>query len=470
MLSLLIALSIPSIAAERPAPLPEPLPERKMQLADPEIDTLSNGIEVRVANNAEVPLFEVRLVFAVGGYADPAGKEGTAELTFDMLDEGTDTRSSTELAAELKRLAGTVHSFADADAGYIVASGLKRNMAETLDVWADVALNPTFPDKEWKLVKQRTESDLKLSMEDPSAIARNVYRHLVWGDGYIGRPTTAESVKAIGIDDLKSFYGDHIAPENAIVFVGGDVTMAEIKPLLEERLGGWSNDGFKEAPVVAEPIPVDRETIYFVDKPGAAQSVVRGITVIGTLEERDLFDLLVGNQMFGGSFTGRINMNLREDKGYTYGAGCYVVHRHGPGVYLCNSSVRTDATAPSLIEFRTEIAGLLDDAPLSEDEIATAADNMAFGWPGRFETTGPVLDLEFEIWRYGKSEDWAADYVPNIRKVTTDSANAAMKKWVVPDQTFWLIVGDKSVVFEDLEAIGLPIVELDRNGTPLSAD
>ena len=176
---------------------------------------------------------------------------------------------------------------------------------------------------------------------------------------------------------------------------------------------------------------------------------------------------MVANQMFGLDFTGRINMNLREDKGYTYGANCWVSHRHGNGQYGCGARVRTDATAASLVEFRKEMADVLGDRPLTDEEVAQAKDGMIYGYPTGFETTGPLLDLEFEIWRYGKSEDWAADYIPNIRRVTTDSARAALKKWLVPENTHWVIVGDKAVIWQDLEALGLPIVELDANGKPV---
>ena len=168
--------------------------------------------------------------------------------------------------------------------------------------------------------------------------------------------------------------------------------------------------------------------------------------------------------MFGGNFTGRVNMNLREDKGYTYGARCGISTRHGPGQFGCGGNFRTDVTGLSLAELRREFNEVIGERPLTDEEVATARDNLAFGWPGAFETTGTLLDLEFEIWRYGKSEDWASQYIPNVRAVTTEQANAALKKWLVPERTFWLVVGDKSVILEGLQASGLPIVELNRNG------
>jgi zinc protease len=465
---LLSLLATPALALDRPAEIPAPLEAPPLSLPDPEIGQLSNGIEVRVAPNHEVPLWEVRLLIGVGSYADPASKEGLASMTFDMVDEGAGERDAVAMATELKRLASSVGASSEAVSASITASGIKRSMAGTLDIWTDVIRAPRFPADRFATVHSRHMSDLALAATNPQSITRNVWRHLVWGDGYIGRHATQESLGTVTLDEVKGFYTDYVNPANAIILVGGDVTLDEVLPLLEARLGDWTVADGKTAPVKAEAMDIEAETIYLVDNPGAAQSVVQSATIIGSLDDADYFNLLVGNKMFGGDFTGRINMNLREDKGYTYGANCWVSHRHGPGQYGCGARVRTDVTGASLMEFRGEIAGMLGDAGMTEEEMRRGADSLAYGWPGRFETTGPQLDLEFEIWRYGKSEDWAADYIPNIRSVTPEAAQAAMAKWVQPEHTFWLVVGDKAAILEDLQGLGLPIVELDPDGQPLT--
>lgn len=463
-------LALPALAEDRPAPLPEPLERGEWQLPEPQMGTLSNGIAVRVAQNSEVPLWEVRLLLGVGSYADPSGKEGLVELTFDMMDEGAGDRDAAAISRDLQQLAGRVGSYAGADNAAITASGIKRNMAETLDVWADVVRNPTFPEDKWEIVHKRTLSNLALAGKNPNTITLNVWRHLVYGGDYIGRHATTESVGSVGLDDARSLYASHVGPDNALILVGGDVTLDEVLPLLEERLGDWTNADLQTVPVVAEPNDISSEVIYLVDNPGAAQSVVRTATQVGTLESEDHFDLLVGNQQFSRAFTGRINMNLREDKGYTYGARCFVSHRHGPGHMLCNTSVRTDATAASIIEIRSEVQGVLGDAPLTDEELTKGADGLAFGWPGQFETTQALLDLEFEIWRYGKPETWVTDYVPAVRDVTLERAQAALEQYLKLNQTFWLVVGDKATILTELEAIGLPIVELDKDGNPIEAE
>ncbi|NCG18349.1 MAG: hypothetical protein GWP91_04960, partial [Rhodobacterales bacterium] len=415
-------------------------------------------------------LWEVRLVVGVGSYADPEGQEGLASLTLNMMDEGAGERSAADISNDLNTLAGNVSSFLDSDSAFVTASGIKRNMAETLDIWTDVIRDPTFDMDEWKIVKERTLSDIKLADESPNAIARRAWRYLIWGKGYIGRHATAGSIESLKLKQLQSFYKTYLGPDSAILLVGGDTTLEEVLPLLEERLGDWHPEGAKVAEVKAAPPAIPSEVIYLIDKPGAAQSVIQSGTLVGTLEEKDHFDFLVANRMFGRSFTGRVNMNLREDKGYTYGARCYITHRHGPGQMVCGASVRTDVTGESLAEFRTEIADVLDERSLTDDEIATARNSLAYGYPNSFETTGPQLDLEFEIWRYGRSEDWAAEYVPSVRRVTTAGANQAIQKWLQPDHTFWLIVGDKKEIMTGLEKSGLPIIELNRHGRPLAAN
>ncbi len=472
MIPALIAavLAGPAMALDRPAELPEPLEAKNLRLADPEMGTLSNGIEVLVVPNHEVPLWEVRLVVGVGSYADPEGQEGLASLTLNMMDEGAGDRTATQISRDLNTLAGHVSSYLGSDSAFVTASGIKRNLAETLDIWTDVIRKPTFDKKEWKIVQERTISDLKLADESPNDIARRTWRYLIWGKGYIGRHATTASVEALEVEQLQAFHGTYMGPDSAVLLVGGDITLDEVLPLLEERLGDWNPEGLKVAEIKAEPPAIPSEVIYLVDKPGAAQSVIRSGTLVGTLEEKDHFDFLVANQMFGRSFTGRVNMNLREDKGYTYGARCFISHQHGPGQFICNSSVRTDVTGEALAEFRKEMSEVLDASSLTDDEVTRARNSLAYGYPTRFETTGPQLDLEFEIWRYGRSEDWAADYVPSVRMVTTVGANEAIRKWLVPDHTFWLVVGDKKEILKGLEASGLPIVELDRHGRPLAAN
>jgi zinc protease len=463
----LLTFALNAHALDRPAPLPEPLPARSFQMADPAVATLANGLDVLVFSNHEVPLWEVRLVLGVGEYVDPDGKEGLAQLTYDLVDRGTADRSSAEISRALQLLGGSVTSGLRTDSATINASGIKRNLAKTLDIWADVVLNPSFPEEELEIRRTAQIAAVNVALADASATSGRVLSKLVYGDGYLGRAPTVTSLESLTRQDVETFHGTYTGPENALLLVGGDLTLDEVVPLLEARLGSWTVDDLSSAPVVAEPIAITEEVLYFIDDPGASQSVISSTTLVDRVEGPDWVPLEVANQMFARAFTSRVNMNLREDKGYTYGARCYASGRHGPGLYTCRSAVRTDVTGASLRELRGEIAAVRSDRPLTEDEVRISKSALVQSWPRKFETIPFILNQEFENWRYGLSEDRLTEYIPAVGAVDTAQANAALKRWLRPEATLWLIAGDREKVMTELEETGLPIVELDRTGTEL---
>lgn len=467
MIAALCGLALSAHALDRPAPLPDPLPARPLALPAPDVRELSNGLKVLVATNAEVPLWEARLVLGVGQWNDPEGKEGLTAAMFDMMDEGAGDLSGQELAAALKRLAGSVHASLSRDTATISVSGISRNLEPTLDLWADVVTRPTFPEKEWEIVQQRMVADHELSLEDPVSLGTRAWFRLLWGDAYLGRAPTTASLKSLTREDCSELYGRLVGPEAGVVLVGGDVTADQIVPLLEARLGSWAPAGVEVVPGVPEPRPVDEPVLYFIDKPGASQSVIRAGTFIGSRTDPDHFSLEVANHAFGRAFTGRVNMNLREEKGWTYGARCSLVYRHGPGQLACSTSVRTDVTADALAELRRELGDVLGDRPLTSDELAPFRASLVYGFPGEFETTSRILDEAAEIWRYDLPADWTTTTVEKLERVRAEDANAALRNRISTDHVFWLVVGDREAVWEGLRASGLPMVELDRDGRPL---
>jgi zinc protease len=454
--------------AARPAPLPDPLPPSEFDLPDPEVATLSNGMKVVVATNRETPLWDVRILFDVGSYADPEGKEGLASVTLDMMNDGAGGLSAEELSKRLRLLGSRVNSSAYIDGAVISAAGQKAALAETLDLWASVVLKPDFPAKDWEILQKQRLAELRASREDPSKIAQRVTPRVLYGETYRGRLVTEASLGAITPDDMRSFQQRFLGPENAILVVGGDLGADEIVPLLEARLGAWK-------PTVESPspdprlLPVDRAVTYLVDKPGAAQSVIRAVLPAGKQTDPDYFALLVGNEAFGGSFMGRVNMKLREEKGYTYGAYCSLSYTHGPGLWACGAGVETSVTGPALTELRALIDAVTADAPLAADEVAYHQKGLVQGYPARFEVTEAILDVRSDIWQYGLPEDWAERFVPEVKTVTTESANAALRARVDPKKLTWIVVGDAAKIRADVEAFGLPVVELDRDGRPVAA-
>ncbi len=458
--------NLPGEDGKRAAWEPLEAPDFKM----PEVTerTLSNGLKVRVVTHSETPLWDLRLLFDVGGFTDPEGKEGLAEVTLDMMNEGAAGLSAEQISRKSTTLGSTIGTGAGFDGASVSASGIKRNLGPTLDLWASVLLQPEFPDDDWEIVRKRRVAELVAEREDPTAIARKAFRRVLYGKAYRGRPATEASYAAITTADMRAWYSTHLGPANAMILVGGDVTADEIVPLLEAKLGSWKPEGIQDPAAQVTISKPPEQVLYFIDKPGAAQSVIRMGSVVGTRGDDDWFDFAMGNLVLGGAFTSRVNMNLREDKGYTYGARCGSIDDvYGPGLWYCAASVKTAETGPSLTEFKNEVEGILGDKPVTADELAFFQSFEVNGFPKNYETTGAILGEQSTIWQYGLPNDWPERFIPGVQGVTVDSANGALKSRLSMDHVFWLVVGDKSVVFSDIEAFGARVVELDRDGNPL---
>lgn len=466
----LIGLIFASSAAaiERPAPLPKPLAPRTFKLPAVQEAKLSNGISVRVIHNGEVPTFAATLVFKTGAHADPVGKEGTIEAMFDMLDEGAGGRDATKIARALKRLASRLGTSAADDRATISTTGLVRNLEPTLDIWADVLLRPDFPEDAWALLQQRRAAALEVGLRDPATVAGRITSRAAYGDAWRGRLTTPTSLKAITLDDVKQAYKEQLSPENTLIIIGGDVTLAQVLPLLEARLGNWKPADAKPTQLKTTLPAATTSQIYVVDIPGSTQSVVQAVHQLADRKTLDRQALAVANQAFARAFTGRVNMNLREDKGWTYGARCNVNYAPGHGIYLCNAAVRADVTGPSITEIRREMAEVLGDRPLTTEEVTTYVASLSNGFPLGFETLDRLFGHEVEVFIDGESRDYLATYLSRVRAVTPEAANAALRTHLQPSLLQWIVVGDLATIRPQLQTLGLPIVTLDRNAQPVT--
>jgi zinc protease len=427
-------------------------------------------MKVVFLENHEVPLFSVQLVLEVGAFLDPEGQEGLASAAFDMLNEGAADMDASEISRRLRQMGSSVNSGAGLDGASISASGLVKHMDATLDIWRAVVREPTFPEQDWSVLQKRTLANLESERSDPNSVASRVLYKILYDSAYAGRDPSLMSVSSLDTGMMRAFYEHHVGPANGMLLVGGDVTATQVLPLLEAKMGDWSSEA---VPVSASGAPkaIDSSVMYFIDEPGASQSVIRTAQVVGTRLDEDHFEFEMASRSFGGSFVARINMNLREDKGYTYGARCSSSYRHGPGTWGCSTSVRADATGASLMEIQREMSEALGQAdtsrPLEDQEVSDAKDSVVYAYPARFETTGSLLGQQVSIQRYDLPEDWVGTYVDKVRSVTTEAANDAFRTHVDPDHMIWLVVGDRASVFEEVAALGLPMVELDREGEPL---
>jgi zinc protease len=478
-----VAAPEPTPAAVPPSPdanIPPPLPARPFTVPKTTQATLSNGLTVVVAENHEVPLTWVRLAFRPGGLADPAGKAGLAAVTLDMMNEGAGKYDAVGLSNALMRLGSDLSTGAGDDGSSVNASGLSSNLDATLDLFATVLLAPTFPESEWKLLKKQRIANLDTQRKDPEWIAGRVFDHVLFGETYRGRGATKASYEAITTADMRKWWSANLTPDRAVLLVGGDVTLEQIVPKLEARLKGWKPAaGTKGAAASVDPTapvkvavpaaPAGPAPIHFVDRPGAAQSMLRVGSYLSSPSDPDWFSLLLANQAIGGQFTARINMNLRENKGWTYGARSGLGYDLAGGRLVASAGVRADVTAPALTELLGELAGPGTGRPLTASELDNGRASIVQAWPLRFESPDYLLGQAEAVWRYGLPADWVEGYVGRLGAVSLDTASTAWTGKVDPARLVIVVVGDGATVREGLKALGRPIIEHDPEGNVLPA-
>jgi len=459
---------------------PGPLAARPFALPAAQTATLSNGLDVLVVENHEVPLVYVNLVVRSGAATDPAGLEGLASSTLDMMDEGAGSRSAEALSVASRKLGADVGTFASLDYAGVELSVLRRNLEPALDLLADVALRPTFPESDWELRRKQRVQGLAASRTDPDRVAARVYSRLMHGNTYAGRHPSEDSYAAISTAEMARWHAAHMRPEDAILLVGGDTTLDQILPLLEARFGEWTVDTPAPARVdLSAPLPEHpANTLYLHHIDGAAQSVLRmGAFVMDrTAPEAAAFAL--ANRAFGGQFMSRLNLNLREDKGWTYGARSSIAHSERPDLWTIQTSVVTPATAGSLTEALRELQGLTEGGesasgepfgPLNGEELELVRDGLLYSWPLSFENPGHLLRERLQMWRYDLPGDWLSAYPERMQSVAVEAATEAWAAQVRKERLVIAVVGDANVIRPEVEALGFQVVLVDADGAP-SAD
>lgn len=418
--------------------------------------TLANGLKIYVVEMHEVPVVQFTLSVKGGGRLD-RGVPGIASFTSEMQDEGAGTRDALGIASEAAFLGASLGTSADWDASYVSLKTPRRTMAQSLDLMADVALRPTF-----KSAEVRRQRDLRLASilqqrDQPNAIASLVFNALLYPASHpYHQPLSGDSASTAGLDSarVRAFYTANFAPANAVMIVAGDVTMAEVRRAIEQRFGAWRARP-ETASTATLPPAVDRETsIFLVDKPAAAQSVI----MIGSAGvERNSPDypaIEVMNTLLGGSFSSRLNQNLRETRGYTYGAGSGFTYRPAPGPFIARSAVRTNVTDSSLIEFFKEFDRLRRE-PVDSVELERAKAYIALGLAGEFETTTQMAGQVATLLRFGLPFTYYDDFIPRVMKVTAADVERVARQYVRRDRLTVVVVGDLATIRPGIEALNL---------------
>jgi predicted Zn-dependent peptidase len=433
---------------------------------------LSNGIPVWVVEVHEVPLVTLSMVIRSGSSADPAGKFGVANFVAAMLDEGAGTRSALELADAVDYLGASLTTSSSFDASAVRLEVPVARLKDALPIVADVAMRPSFPPKELERIRQERLTALLQARDDPESIVAFAFPRLVYGSSHrYGTPAVGmpETVKSFAIDDLKNFHAAHYRPDNAALIVVGDVKTDSLMPMLESAFGGWKSPPGSKPAVGVPPAPqLTARRVFLIDKPGAAQSQIRIGWVGVPRSTPDYFAIEVTNTVLGGSFTSRLNQNLREQHGYSYGARSGFDMRLMAGPFQAAAGVQTDKTAEALKEFLIELDGIR--RPIPADELNKAKNYVALGFPSEFETTSDISRHLEEVLIYNLPDDYFPSYIPKIQAVTPAEALRVAERYIQPTKMAVVVVGDAKSVEASIKALNLgpmrlvPLTEV--MGTP----
>jgi zinc protease len=448
--------------------MPKPGPAKALQVPTPETTQLPNGLTLILSTRRGLPVVAANLVVKSGSDTNPADMPGLANFTVAMLDQGTASRSAVQIANEAARLGANVNASSSMDASFVSARSLKKNFAATLDLAGDVTLHPAFPPEEIERQRASRLAQLVQQRENPNNVSARLVNIALYGDnhpyGYTELGTEA-SVRALTRESMVGFWKQNFVPNNAALVVAGDITMAELRPLAEKVFGTWQR-GTPASPSLATP-SATHARILIVDRPGAPQTQIR-VGAIGAPRAVPEFQAIqVMNTAFGGLFSSRINMNLREEHGYTYGAGSGFDYRRGAGPFQIAAAVRTDVTAPAVVEILKEVRGMTA-APMKAEELERAKDARTQSLPAGFQTSQAAAASFAQVYVYDLGLDYYSRVAAQVRAVTAEQALAAARKYLVPERMVIVAVGDRAKIEPELGKLNIaPIEVVTAEGKPV---
>ena len=431
--------------------------------------TLSSGLKVVLAERHAIPVVNLNLLVNAGYAADPAARPGTASMAASMMDEGTTTRSALQISEQASNLGAQLRTSASLDDSSVSLSALRSTLDESLALFSDVILNPSFPQGELDRLKKERLARIKREKVSPFQMALRVLPRLLYGDDHsYGSPLTGtgtvESTKAMSRDNLVEFHRTWYGPNNATLVVVGDTTLEEISPKLEDLFKGWNPSQVAQKSI--RPVPHKAKSlVYLMDRPGSAQSVILVGHVAPPTNNPEEVAIGTMNRILGGSFSSRLNMNLREDKHWSYGAGSVLIGAAGQRPFIIYAPVQTDKTKESIIEVDKELRQYLVGNPATAEELDRAQKAQTLSLPGRWETASSVGSTIASIVRYGLSDDYYETFQQRVMGLSREAIHASARKVIHPDKMVWVIVGDLAKVEKGVRALNLGVIRrLDGDG------
>ena len=432
--------------------------------------TLKNGLKVILAQRHEVPIVNFALQVDAGYASDQFASPGTTSMETTLLDAGTNKRKALEISDELANLGATLNANSNLDTTTVSLSALKTNLDASLDLYADVILHPEFPESEFARIQKERLAAIQREKSTPQMMALRVFPALVFGKGHayatpFSGTGTEVSVSKLTRGDLVKMHDTFFRPNNATLIVTGDTTVAEIEPKLEHLFAGW-----KEGPVPQKAInavqPSATSQVYLIDKPGALQSLILAAEVAPAKSDPRDIAIETVNSILGGEFGARLNMNLREDKHWSYGVQSVFLENRGPSVLAVLAPVQTDKTKESLFELNKDIHAIVAGTPITDAELEKTKVNQTLKTPGQFETLNSVSGSIGQIVRFGLPDDYFLTYPQKVQALTKASVDDTAKSVLHPDALIWIVVGDRSKIqagVQELKLGDLKVIDPDGN-------
>lgn len=430
--------------------LPEQGPTPNVKFPEIQKAELKNGLKIVLAERHSIPVVNFNLVIDAGYSADQFGLPGTSKIAMEMLDEGTKKRTALQISEELSLLGASLSTGSDLDASYVTISALKSKLDESLDIFTDVILNPSFPESDFNRLKSQTLAAIQREKVTPTSMALRVFPKILYGkDHAYGNPLTGsgteESVRKISREDLIKYHQTWFKSNNATLVVVGDITMGELLPKLEKFFSNWKPGEVPKKNIT----PVEhkqKSEIYILDRPGSLQSLIFAGHIAPSSNDPDDIAIEMMNTIFGGAFTSRINMNLREDKHWSYGASSFLMGALGQRPFIVYANVQLDKTKESMVEIKRELEEYLTTRPATIEELEKNKQNEVLALPGTWETMRSVLGSLVTMVKYKLPNDYYYSYPEKIKNLKLEDIHRAVRKVINPNGLVWVIVGDREKI------------------------
>ena len=458
--SLAVTALVHAQAPDRSKP-PQSGPPPTLRLPAIQKRTLSNGLPIWIVERHGVPVVHVNLVVLSGTGDDPAGKFGVASLTAALLTEGAGSRSALQIADAVDFLGADLVTNSGSDGSAVRLNVAVARLADALPIMADVALRPTFPQAELDRQKAQRLTQIIQARDDPPSIGQLAFARVVYGTAHrygTALAGAAQTIQSFTVNDVRAFYRSVYQPSNAAIIVVGDVTPDRVVGMLETNFGKWQGGAVAQHAAITTPATPAARQIYIIDKPGAPQSQVRiGWTGVAR-STPDYFPITVMNTVLGGAFSSRLNLNLREKHGYTYGAQSQFDMRLAAGPFVATAGIQTDKTSDALKEFFNELNGILQ--PVPADELTRAKHYVSLRYPLGFETTGDIAARLEQALVYHLPDDYFSTYVQKIEAVSAADVTRVAQKYILPGKFAVVIAGDRAAIEPGIRALNIGAIRI----------